>query len=816
MAECHPVAFRFVTRAKARGATIIHVDPRFNRTSALADHHLPIRAGTDIAFLGGLIRYVIEHEKYFADYVRHYTNAANLISDDFLDTEDLDGLFSGFDSQARNYDSSSWRYAGHAGQGGEIKGSETEGISAHAGKLTAHFVQRDESLQDPRCVFQIVRRHFQRYTPEMVSQICGISVEQFLTVAEALTENSGRPDKTAAFCYAVGWTQHTTGVQIIRTAGILQLLLGNMGRPGGGIMALRGHASIQGSTDIPTLYNLLPGYLDMPDAREPHATLEEYLREKAPLTGWWHNMAAYMVSLLKAWYGAAATAENGYGYDLLAKINGNHSQLPMTLAMKDGTIKGLFLLGQNPAVGGQNTRVVREGLRNLDWLVVRDFFEIESASFWKDAPEVKRGEVSMEEIQTEVLLFPAAGIPEKEGTLTNTQRLLQWHDKAVAPPGDCTTEPWFIYKLGQRLKELYADSTDEGDRPLQALTWDYPTDAHGEPEIEAILREINGYELSSGRQLDSYSQLRADGSTACGCWIYSGVLPSDGVNRARQRGTSPYRHLDWGFAWPSNRRILYNRASAAPDGTPWHPSKRLVWWDESTQQWAGYDVPDFPRNKAPDYQPTREAVGDDALAGDAPFIIKEDGLGWLFAPTGLADGPLPTHYEPIESPADNPLYAQQHNPVAERFLRPDNPQARRGSERFPYVITTYRLTEHHTAGGMSRWAGTLAELQPELFAEISPELAEEKGIENGGWLTVSTPRGKIEARALVTARMTPLTVNGKAVHTVGLPWHWGFAGLAQGDVVNDLSAIVADPNVSIHEGKVFTCNIWPGRKRRKG
>jgi formate dehydrogenase major subunit len=815
MAEAHPVAFRFVTQARAKGTTVIHVDPRFSRTSAHADIHASIRPGTDIAFLGGLIRYIIENDAYFHDYVLHYTNAAVLINEQFKDTEELDGLFSGFDAARHEYNIHTWKYEHGDTLTDANPDGEGESAASHAGASPYFTSERDETLQHPRTVFQILRRHYQRYTPKVVSQICGVPPDHFLKIAETLVANSGR-ERTTAFCYAVGWTQHTTGVQIIRAAGILQMLLGNMGRPGGGIMALRGHASIQGSTDIPTLYNLLPGYINMPDARKPrHHTFDGFLKKETAPTGWWHNLPKYLTSLLKAWYGERATGENDFGYGWLPKINGDHSHLPMTLAMKDGQIKGLFLMGQNPAVGGHNAILVRQALMKLDWLVVRDFFEVESATFWRDAPEVKNGSVRSEDIKTEVFMMPAAGIPEKEGSLTNTQRLLQWHDKAVEPPGDCTTEPWFLYHLGRRLKELYADSTRPEDEPLQALTWEYPTHgANAEPDIEAVLREINGYTVQDGKQVESYADLQADGSTACGCWIYSGVLPSDAENRARGRIRGTFPNLGWGFAWPLNRRILYNRASADPQGKPWSERKKYIWWSDSEGKWTGLDVPDFNPTKHPTYRPTPDDVGDDALPGDAPFIMKSDGLGWLFVPEGLADGPLPTHYEAIESPATNPLYTQQHNPTAKVWRRKDNPLDD-GSGRFPYVLTTYRLTEHHTAGGMTRWNNTLAELQPELFAEISPQLAQEKGIENGGWMTISTPRGKIEAKAWVTERMTPLQINGKTVHTVGMPWHWGFAGITTGDIANDLTAIVGDPNVSIHEAKTLVCNIWSGRKRSK-
>jgi len=829
MAENHPVAFRFALMARERGARLIHVDPRFSRTSALADTHVRIRSGTDIAFLGGLIRYAIEHEKYFKDYVLHYTNASTLIDARYQDTEDLAGLFSGYDPDKRQYDISSWQYAageGANGQGGGDAHAQTtqehsqEGIDVGQQQRGAGFAKepwppaRDETLQDPRCVFQITRRHFSRYTPEAVSEICGCSVEDFLRVAEAITANSG-PERTTAFCYAMGWTQHTVGVQMIGTAALLQLLLGNIGRPGGGILALRGHATIQGSTDIPTLYNLLPGYLPQPSTQQQHATLADYLRTQTPRTGWWHHTPKYMISLLKAWYGDHATADNDYGYDWLPKISGDYSIMPMVQAFKDGKIKGLFCLGQNPAVGTQNAHLVRLGLANLDWMVLRDVFEIETAGFWHSSPEVKRGELDPAQIKTEIFMMPAAVAAEKDGSFTNTMRLVQWHDKAVDPPGDARSESWFIYHLGRRLKELYAASTLPRDRGFQALTWDYPTEGRlQEPVMDAVVKEVNGWTVADRKLVSGFAELKDDGSTACGCWIYSGIHPTEERNRARDRQGDDWVSLGWGFAWPANRRILYNRASADPAGRPWSERKRYVWWDYEKRQWTGYDVPDFPVGKAPDTPLQPDGTGIDAHSGSDPFIMMVDGRGWLFVPTGLRDGPLPTHYEPREAPVANLLYPQQVNPVAKEWPRPDNRYVDLGDEEYPYLITTYRLTEHHTAGGMTRFLPWLAELQPRGFVEISTELAAELGIANGDWVVLTTPRYQAETQALVTERLKPLRVRRRLVHQVGMPWHFGYQGIATGGIANNLTALVADPNVSIHESKAFMCNLKRGRLSR--
>jgi len=597
------------------------------------------------------------------------------------------------------------------------------------------------------------------------------------------------------------------------------LLLGNIGRPGGGIMALRGHATIQGSTDIPTLYNLLPGYLPMPSGAEGHTDLDTYLEGVVTPRGNWANAPTYMVSLLKAWYGAAATEENDFGYQLLPKLAGDFSFQPMLLAMKDGRMRGLFCMGQNPAVGGQNARLVREGLAKLDWLVVRDAYETETASFWESAPEVANGQVSPASIGTEVFLLPAAVTPEKDGSYTNTMRLVQFHDKAVDPPDDARSELHFIYHLGRRLKALYADSDLARDRPIQALTWEYPT--HGplaEPNAEAVLAEVNGYTVADGTPVRTYQDLKADGSTACGCWIYSGIMPEPGKNRARSREADPSASsgratasLGWGFSWPNNVRVLYNRASADPDGKPWSERKRYVWWDAEQARWTGLDTPDFPPTKSPGYKPPDDATGLDGHSGQDPFVMLAEGKGRLFVPSGLKDGPIPSHYEPFESPIHNPLYREQTNPAAVDRPRADNRYHEVGDPRYPYVLTTYRLTEHHTAGAMTRWLPWLAELQPEGFAEIGSELARELGIQNAGWVVISTERGEVETRALVTDRLAPLVIDGRRVHQVGLPWHFGYVGLAKGAVANDLSAIVEDPDSFIHEAKAFTCAVRPGR-----
>jgi formate dehydrogenase major subunit len=841
MAEAHPIAFANVVKAKELGAKVIHVDPHFSRTSALANLYVPTRAGSDIVFLGAIIRYLLENKAYFHDYVVNYTNAATLIREDFRDTEDLDGIFSGYDPESGTYtDQNSWDYE----------------RDANGQPVT------DPTLQHPRCVFQIMRRHYARYTPEMVEQVCGVPREQWMRVVQTLVENSGR-ERTSGLCYAVGWTQQSKGVQIIRAGAMMQLLLGNIGRPGGGVMALRGHASIQGSTDVPTLYDLLAGYMPQPSAllssklqaeQDPGATiwaekrdvpsnvlsqqtLAEYIDSAGQKLGWWSNFPAYIRSLLKAWYGEAADEEDGNrSYRWLPKIIGDHSHLVTSYAMLDGKVRGYFLFGQNPAAGSTHATMQREALEHLDWMVVRDLYEVESAAFWYKRPGFgpETEPVDSSKIKTEIFLMPAAATTEKAGSFTNTQRLLQWRDKAVDPAGDARSDLWFVYHLGKRLKELYADSQEPKDQGLLALQWDYDREEPepdsrilDEPDVLLVVKEINGYyvrppdqkegEQKSYRLRDAphvpgFVALKSDGSTACGSWIYSGVYPEPGKNLAASRSTEGgYPFLKWGFAWPANRRILYNRASADPEGRPWSERKKYVWWDEAQQKWTGVDIPDFPVNRPPSFRAKPGATGMDAHSGTDPFIMKPDGKGWLFAPKGLKDGPLPTHYEAAESPVHNALYHQQSNPAAKYFRdRKDNRLAAVGDPNYPIVVTTYRLTEHHVSGPMTRWVPWLNALQPSLFVELSPELAAERKIKHGEWVIISTPRGEIEARAMVTRRMRPLRLNGHLVHQIGLPFHWGFQGKTTGSITNDLAHMVLEPNVSIEEAKAFTCNIRPG------
>ena len=826
MAEQHPVGFQWVIEAKERGATVIHVDPRFTRTSAMADRHVPIRPGTDVAFLGGIVNYIFEHDAWFEEYVRHYTNGPVVIKPEFVDTDDTSGFFSGWNPDHSAYQLKTWGYnkttgaatAGRSEQQADVSGNQAHG--AHGMKLSGgNPPDVDNTMQHERCVLQMVRRHFARYTPEVVAEICGCSPADLIAVAAALSENSGR-ERTSAFVYSVGWTQHTVGVQNIRAASIIQLLLGNIGRPGGGILALRGHANIQGSTDIPTLYDILPGYIPMPHPQS-HPTLDTFVELNGPDTGVWGNLRPYIVSLLKAWWGEHATEENEFAFDYLPRINGDHSHYAMMLKMLDGGVKGMLCVGQNPAVGSANSKLIRSALAKLDWLVVRDFHPIESAVFWKDSPEHESGEVRARDIQTEVFFLPAAAHTEKDGSFTNTQRLLQWHHKACTAPGEARSELHWIYHLGREIRRRLSTSDDPKNRPILDLTWDYPVlGPYDEPDAESVLAEISG-RAADGAFLSSYDELEGDGSTSCGSWIHCGVYKG-GVNQAARKKPHEEQNWiarEWGWAWPKDARIIYNRASADPDGKPWSERKRYVWWDEQQGRWTGVgDSPDFPADKAPDFKPGRRAKAMEAIAGDKPYILHPDGRGWLYAPSGLVDGPLPAHYEAQETPFPNLLYAQQQNPTRQVYHRPENPYhpngGEQGSDVFPFVLTTYRLTEHHTAGGMSRTLPYLAELQPEFFVEVSPALAVLRGLEHGGWATVISARNAVEARVLVTERVKPLEIQGRTMHLVGAPYHWGGVGIVTGDSANELLPLALDNNVHIAEYKVATCDIRPGRRPR--
>lgn len=772
-AEQHPCGFKWAVKAKERGATLIVVDPRFTRTAAVADIYAPLRSGTDIAFTGGLINYIIQNERYHKEYVANYTNAGTLIHPDF---EFEDGYFTGYDPEGKRYDRSTWVY--QTDENGNIV--------------------EDRTLQHPRTVFQLMKQHYSRYTPEMVSKVTGMPKELFLKIADVYT-STGAPDKVGTWLYAIGTTQHTVGTQMIRSYAMIQLLLGNIGRPGGGVNALRGHANVQGATDMAVLYHILPGYLAMP-LQKNHPTLADYLQKETPKTGWWSNKPKYVISLLKAWYGDAATAENDFGYHYIPKNNGNYSHLPMFERMHEGQFDGFICFGQNPVVGGPNARVEWEALGRLRWMLVVDHWETETAAFWK-APGANPAD-----IKTEVFFLPAAANWEKEGSFTNSGRWIQWKWKAAEPQGESRSDLAWAYALGQRLKQLYKDSSLARDEGIKAMTWDYGP-GH-EPNVHQIVKEIHGYTIADGKPVKNFTELKDDGSTACGNWIYSGLMTPEGEILAQRMKAdsdpdSIGSNLEYAWSWPVNRRVLYNRASADLQGKPWAPNKAYIQWDASQEKWVGPDVPDFVATKAPDTPAEAGAAGLAAHSGTDPFIMHPDGRGHLFG--ALNEGPFPEHYEPLEAPIANPLSSVNFNPVSP--IMPSLEGHIGTPDQFPIVISTYRLTEHHLSGAMTRNLPWLAALMPELFIEIGLELAREKGIETGDTIEVRTARGAVKARALVTRRFRPFNMDGKIVHQVGLPWHWGYQGVVTGDIVNTLTPNVGDANTTIQESKAFLCDI---------
>ncbi len=761
-AENHPVGFLWALEARRRrGATIISVDPRFTRTSAVADLYAPLRPGTDIAFIGGLIHLALETGRFHRDYVVNYTDASYLVDEGF---EFRGGLFTGYRPQTRSYDKATWKYQ-----------------VDEEGKLL-----RDPTLGHPRTVFQLMRAHYRRYDPDTVSSVTGMPKETFLRVADAFLA-AAAPDKTGTIMYAMGTTQHTVGSQNVRAYAMLQLLLGNVGRPGGGVNALRGLSNVQGSTDLGMLFHTLPGYLPTP-SEATHPDLAAY--DATTPGGYWVNRPRFLVSLLKAFWGQHATPENDFAYDHLPKLRAgkDYSHIALFEDMYDGKLRGLFCFGQNPACSGPNAGKEAKALERLDWLVSVDVFENETAGFWK------RPGVDPAAIKTEVFLLPAAHVFEKSGSVTNSGRLIQWRWKAVEPPGDARPDLWIVHNLALRLRAAYARSQRAEDAPIRHLTWDFGPAEN--PDPEKVAAEINGYRVGTREQLDSFGALQADGSTAAGCWIYTGYHGSKGNRAAARELDDPGEmgnYPGWGFAWPLNRRVLYNRASADPDGRPWAPDKAVIWWDAGQGRWVGHDVPDFVPTRAPTDP-----------GGRSPFIMLAEGVGRNFA-AGMAEGPFPEHYEPYESPVSNALNPVPLNPAVKIWTGEGN--ERGDASEFPVVASTWRLTEHQHSGAVTRRQTRLAELVPEPFVELSPSLAEARGIRSGDWVVVRSARGQARARALVTPRIQPLAVNGRVVEQVGLPWHWGFLGLVTGDIANVLTPHIGDANTMIPEYKAFLCDV---------
>ncbi len=783
-AEAHPCGFKWVTEAKAhRGARLIVVDPRFTRTAAVADYYAPIRPGSDIVFLMGLIRWMIANDKVQWDYVRAFTNASFLVKDEFGWS---DGLFTGYDEGKRDYDKSSWDY--QIGDDG--------------------FARVDPTLEHPRCVWNLLKAHVDAYTPEMVERVCGTPKDKFLHIAAMIGECSAR-DKTMTLMYALGWTQHSKGSQNIRGMAMLQLILGNIGVRGGGMNALRGHSNIQGLTDMGLMSNLLPGYLNMPTERE--ADLPSYLSSRAfkPLrpgqTSYWQNYPKFFVSFMKAMWGEVAQPGNDWAYHYLPKLDvPTYDIIRMFELMDQGHVNLYFCQGFNPLLAFPDRGKSTSALSKLKLLVVMDPLETETARFWENHGE--HNPVDTGAIQTEVIQLPTSCFAEDEGSLTNSGRWLQWHWPAGAPPGQARHDTWIMAQIFLRMRALYQAEGGVFPDPIVNLHWPYADP--GEPTPEELAHEINGRALApvtdlkdptkvlaeAGKLVTNFSQLRDDGSTACACWIYSGCWNEAGNNMARRDNLDPDdtgAYPNWSFSWPVNRRTLYNRASCDIDGNPWDPSRVLIRW--TGEKWEGYDVPDI----APTAKP--QDVG--------PFIMNPEGVSRLFSRGMMRDGPFPTHMEPFESPLANVFNPQMRgNPVARVF---ETDAAHLGtSDEFPYVATSYRLTEH-----FHYWTKTNrvnAALQPEFFVEISEELAAERGITKGGWVRVWSARGQVRAKALVTKRIRPLICDGKTVHVVGIPLHWGFVGAAKkGWGPNSLTPAVGDANIETPEYKAFLVNIEP-------
>ena len=787
-AEAHPVGFKWAIEAKLRNkARLICVDPRFTRTASVADYYAPLRAGSDIAFLGGVVNYLLSNNKIQTEYVRNYTNAAFIVGEGY--TFD-DGIFSGYDPEKRKYDNASWTY-------------EKEG----------DFAKVDNTMEHPRCVLQLMKQHYSRYTPEVVEQICGTPKEKFLKVAEEIASTS-TPNRVMTILYALGWAQHSYGSQIIRTAAIVQLLLGNMGMLGGGVNALRGHSNIQGLTDLGLLSTNLPGYLSLP--KDAEQDLQGYLDARAtkPLRpgqmSYWQNYPKFFVSMQKAWWGDAATAENQFAYHYLPKYDKMYDILNAFEMMNQGKLNGYFCQGFNPVASFPNKKKIIAGLSKLKFLVTMDPLNTETAEFWKNYGE--HNDVDTASIQTTVFRLPTTCFAEEDGSITNSSRWLQWHWKGANGPGESRPDIEIIAGLFTRLRDAYRKEGGAYPDPIVNLDWKYRV-PHA-PTSEELAREYNGKALvdlvdpanptappvaKAGEQLSSFGQLRDDGTTASGCWIYTGAWTQAGNMMARRDNSDPYDNgqtPNWAWAWPANRRILYNAASCDPTGKPWDAKRRLIWWNGS--KWVGSDVPDIKADANPN-DPDRMM----------PFIMTGEGTGRMFAPSGMADGPLPEHFEPFETPLDrNPMHPNnpkaKSNPAARVFK--NDMEAFGKPEEFPYVATSYRLTEHFHY--WTKHAHINAVLQPEQFVEISPELAKIKGINNGDRVKVSSNRGFIKAVAVVTKRIPQLTCDGKTINTVGLPNHWGFLGVTRpGYLVNTLTPFVGDANTQTPEYKSFTVNI---------
>jgi len=816
-AENHPCGFKWAMEAKrTRNAKLISVDPRFTRTSAVADLYVPIRTGTDIAFLGGVISYAIANNRINKDYVVNYTNAGFIVKDGFTMPSLEEGVFSGYDAEKKTYDKATWNYADAAGSHAAAPALGKDGKPLPpALPGTTGF---DPTLENPKCVFQLLKKHYSRYTPETVEKITGIPKDQFLKAADLFTSirKDGDTKKVATVIYALGWTQHTYGSQNIRTAAMLQLLLGNIGRAGGGMNALRGHSNIQGATDMAGIFDNLPGYLKMPNPAD--TDLAAYLKRVTPTASkpkewdsfnYWSNMPKFVVSFLKTMYGDGATKQNDYGFHNLPKIAGRYSFADIWDNMYKGKVKGLFAIGMNGVMIGPDSQKNIDALKKADWLVVGEIYPDETSEFWR-SPGITQED--MKKINTTVYRLPCAGFAEKDGTFVNSARWLVWKNAALPVPGDCKLDQEIVARIFLKVRELYKAEGGKFPDGLLATAWGY-TNPYS-PSLSEVAKEINGKALAdfedektkqqfkAGQQLPGFALLRDDGTTACGNWLYCGSWTEAGA-LSQRRGLDDPSGLGifptFAWSWPMNRRVLYNRASCAPDGKPWDPSRRQVWWSEPTQKWVGVDVPDFK----PDSNP-KDHMG--------PFIMNPEGVGRLFTPLGaMAEGPFPEHYEPFESPVPNLLHPKaQNNPVVKKFSTDLDKYAPTGGE-FNIVCTTYRLTEHYHYWTKNNPA--LVQEVPEPFVEIPVELAEEKGIKGGDRVKVSSIRSQYIAKAMVTRRIRPMTVNGQKMYQIGIPIHWGYRGIAEDEgktaknPVNMLTPTVIDPNAHTPEFKGFLVKL---------
>jgi len=826
-AENHPCGFKWPVEAKrTRNAKMIVVDPRFTRTAAVADLHCQIRAGSDIAFLGGVIRYAIENNRIAKDYLLNYTNAAFIVHKDFKLPADLDGLFSGFDAKTQIYDKATWNYQGSGA------GAKKDAVTNYALGAAAHppsggtpptpplpaNVDFDLSLQNPNCVFQLLKKHYSRYTPEMVERVTGIPKAQFLKAADLYTSirKDGDMKKVSTIIYAVGWTQHSFGTQIIRTAAMLQLLLGNVGRAGGGVNALRGHSNIQGATDMAGLFDSLPGYLKVPTPAD--TSFDAWMKRITPTPSkpapwdsfnYYSNTPKFAVSYLKALYGDASTKQNGWAFDYLPKVDRNYSWVQMWDDMYNGTLKGMFAFGMNGVAIGPNSKKNIDALKKADFLVVGEIYPDETSEFWR-SPGITTDE--MKQIQTTVYRLPCAGFAEKDGSFTNSARWVLWKNTAVPTPGDARLDHAIVAQIFLKIRELYKKEGGKFPDAIMNLTWNYS--APSSPPLAEVLKEINGkaladledpatkQQIKAGQQLPGFAWLKDDGTTSCGNWIYSGSFTEAGNQSARRDPSDPSGlgiHPGWGWSWPANRRVLYNRASCDVDGKPWDPTRKQVWWNEGQQKWVGNDVPDFKVDSKP-----KDHMG--------PFIMNPEGVGRIFAPlAAFADGPFPEYYEPIESPIDNPFHPQQsHNPVVKRFKTPDDKYATT-KDGYTVVCTTYRLTELYHYWTKNNPMNV--QLVPEPFVEISVEMANEMGITGGEKIKVSSIRGNYIAKAMVTKRIKPMTIDGKKVHQIGFPIHQGYRGIAEDEgkdartLANLLTPTVVDPNAFTPEFKGFLVKV---------